>query len=154
MPLLGIDVGTGGTRALVMDERGGIVASATTEHAPFASPQTGWAEQDPHDWWRAACASVRAVLTQPGVSADGLVQIFRVDPAQVPSYLGAGNDRGGFSIYRVIKVIEPALDDSAKLAAAGQRIGDQLGRELFTAYVASLKAKSDVKINQANLEKK
>ncbi|MBK5298995.1 MAG: hypothetical protein JJE40_17710, partial [Vicinamibacteria bacterium] len=44
--LLGIDVGTGGTRALVVDERGGIVASATAEHAPFASPQTGWAEQD------------------------------------------------------------------------------------------------------------
>ncbi len=91
---------------------------------------------------------------QPGVSPDGLVQIFRVDAAQVPAYLGAGNERGGFSIYRVQKVIEPALDDPAKLAAAGQRIGDQLGRELLTAYVASLKAKSDVKINQANLEKK
>jgi xylulokinase len=73
--LLGIDVGTGGTRALVIDERGGIVASATAEHAPFASPQTGWAEQDPHDWWRAACESVRAVLKQPGVSADAIKAI-------------------------------------------------------------------------------
>ena len=36
MLLLGIDVGTGGTRALVIDERGGIVASATAEHAPFS----------------------------------------------------------------------------------------------------------------------
>ena len=70
--LLGIDVGTGGTRALVIDERGGIVASATAEHAPFASPQTGWAEQDPHDWWRAARESVQAVLAQPGVSADAI----------------------------------------------------------------------------------
>ena len=48
---------------------------------------------------------------QPGVSPDALAQIFRVDPAQVPSYVGAGNERGGFSIYRVVKVIEPALDD-------------------------------------------
>jgi xylulokinase len=39
--LLGIDVGTGGTRALVIDEQGHIVASATSEHVPFASPQTG-----------------------------------------------------------------------------------------------------------------
>ena len=70
--LLGIDVGTGGTRALVVDERGGIVASATAEHAPFASPQTGWAEQDPHDWWRASREAVHAVLRQPGVSADAI----------------------------------------------------------------------------------
>jgi xylulokinase len=72
---LGIDVGTGGTRALVIDERGGIVASATAEHAPFASPQTGWAEQDPHDWWRATRESVAAVLRQPGVSADAIKAI-------------------------------------------------------------------------------
>ena len=70
--LLGIDVGTGGTRALVIDQRGGIVASATAEHAPFASPQTGWAEQDPHDWWRATREAVAAVLRQPGVSADAI----------------------------------------------------------------------------------
>ena len=47
MKLLGIDVGTGGTRAVVVDENGSVVASATAEHAPFASPQTGWAEQEP-----------------------------------------------------------------------------------------------------------
>ncbi len=70
--LLGIDVGTGGTRALVIDERGGIVGSATAEHAPFASPETGWAEQDPHDWWRATREAVAAVLKQPGVSADAI----------------------------------------------------------------------------------
>ena len=70
--LLGIDVGTGGTRALVIDEQGGIVASATAEHAPFASPQTGWAEQDPHDWWRATREAVAQVLRQPGVPADAI----------------------------------------------------------------------------------
>jgi peptidyl-prolyl cis-trans isomerase D len=91
---------------------------------------------------------------QPGVSPEGLAQIFRIDPARVPSYVGAGNERGGFSIYRLVKVIDPALDDPAKLAAAGQRVGDQLGRELFSAYLAALKAKSEVKIDQANLEKK
>ncbi len=61
MKLLGIDVGTGGTRAVVVDERGGVVASATDEHAPFASPRTGWAEQDA----ARLVARVRARLCAP-----------------------------------------------------------------------------------------
>ncbi len=70
MKLLGIDVGTGGSRALLIDEGGRVVASATIEHAPFASPRTGWAEQDARDWWRASREAVRAVLSAEGVRAD------------------------------------------------------------------------------------
>jgi xylulokinase len=73
--LLGIDVGTGGTRALVIDEHGAIVASATSEHVPFASPQTGWAEQDPSDWWRATCEAIADVLRQPRVSSDSIAAV-------------------------------------------------------------------------------
>src|SRR5215510_5303144 len=75
MKLLGIDVGTGGTRAVVIDETGSVVAAATGEHALFASPQTGWAEQDPRDWWRAAAEAVRGVLAQSDVSADQIAGI-------------------------------------------------------------------------------
>lgn len=70
MKLLGLDVGTGGSRAVVVDERGQVVASATREHAPFASPRTGWAEQDARDWWRASAGAVRAALTSGGVPAE------------------------------------------------------------------------------------
>jgi xylulokinase len=70
MKVLGIDVGTGGTRVVVVDDRGRVVASATDTHAPFASPQTGWAEQDARDWWRACSGAIRALLAQDGVAAD------------------------------------------------------------------------------------
>jgi xylulokinase len=70
MKLLGIDVGTGGSRALVIDDAGRVIASATIEHAPFASPRTGWAEQDARDWWRASAAAVRAVLSKEDVRAE------------------------------------------------------------------------------------
>jgi xylulokinase len=70
MNFLGIDVGTGGSRAVLVDERGRVVASATVEHEPFASPQAGWAEQDARDWWRASAAAVRTVLAADGVRAE------------------------------------------------------------------------------------
>ena len=65
MNFLGIDIGTSGSRAVVIDENGQVLAAATTEHAPFASPEIGWAEQDPDDWWRAAVAVARRRIMEP-----------------------------------------------------------------------------------------
>ncbi|HEX9630128.1 MAG TPA: FGGY family carbohydrate kinase, partial [Pyrinomonadaceae bacterium] len=75
MKLLGIDVGTGGTRAVAVDERGSVVAAETAEHTPFSSPQIGWAEQDPRDWWRATIEAVRKVLARPNVNAADIACI-------------------------------------------------------------------------------
>jgi len=70
MKFLGIDIGTGGSRAVVINDEGSVVATATTEHEPFASPEIGWAEQAPSDWWRAASAAVREILTTGNIDAD------------------------------------------------------------------------------------
>jgi xylulokinase len=70
MSYLGIDVGTGGTRALIIDAQGKVVASASAEHENFASPRPGWAEQDPRDWWRACGEAVRKALQSSGVRAE------------------------------------------------------------------------------------
>jgi xylulokinase len=59
---LGIDVGTGGTRALLIDRAGKVLASHSSDHAPIHSEQIGWAEQDPEDWWRAAQLAIRGAL--------------------------------------------------------------------------------------------
>ena len=62
MWFLGMDVGTGGTRAVVVDATGKLISGASSEHAPFRTPHPGWAEQDPEDWWRAAQEAIRAAL--------------------------------------------------------------------------------------------
>ena len=68
MPLLGIDIGTSGTRTLVIDEEGRTLGSATAEY-PLSTPRPGWAEQEPEDWWRATVFTVRAALAKSGVAA-------------------------------------------------------------------------------------
>jgi xylulokinase len=65
-------VGTGGTRALLIDQSGRLVSSATEEHQPFASPKIGWAEQHPDDWWRATCLAVRKGLAGRNLSAKDI----------------------------------------------------------------------------------
>jgi len=72
---LGIDVGTGGTRAVLINEHGQVVNEAASEHAPFRAPYPGWAEQDPEDWWRAAQAAIREVLAKSGVPASDIAAI-------------------------------------------------------------------------------
>ncbi len=68
--VLGIDVGTGGTRAVLVDRAGTIVSSATCEHVPFASPKIGWAEQDPQDWYQASRSAIRQAIEAAGVLAN------------------------------------------------------------------------------------
>jgi xylulokinase len=65
---LGIDVGTGGTRAVLVDRRGVVVASAASEHVPIHSEHIGWAEQEPEDWWRAAREAIAASLAAAGLT--------------------------------------------------------------------------------------
>ncbi|MGH9585500.1 MAG: FGGY family carbohydrate kinase, partial [Acidobacteriaceae bacterium] len=69
---LGLDIGTGGTRAVLVNAQGKLVASASSEHAPFRSPQPGWAEQDPEDWWRAAQQAIREVLAASGAKVEAV----------------------------------------------------------------------------------
>ena len=55
---LGIDLGTSSLKALVLDVDGTIVGSASAGY-PMSTPQPGWAESDPQDWWQAAALAVK-----------------------------------------------------------------------------------------------
>ena len=67
MYLLGIDLGTSGTKTVLFDESGTVKASATVEY-PMYQPQNGYAEQEPADWWNAAVDSIKSVLQKSGVN--------------------------------------------------------------------------------------
>ena len=65
---LGIDIGTGGTRALLVDERGRVRAGFTSPHEDMRMERPLWAEQRPENWWAAAADAIRGVLQQAGIS--------------------------------------------------------------------------------------
>ena len=72
---LGIDVGTGGTRAVLVNRDGHVIASCSSEHAPIHSERIGWAEQDPADWWRAARTAIGDVLKQADLPSSKIESI-------------------------------------------------------------------------------
>jgi xylulokinase len=96
--VLGVDVGTGGTRAVVVEANGRILASATEEHEPFASPQIGWAEQSPEDWWRACGIAVRKALEDAALRGD-----------QICCVGFSGQMHGAVMLDAADKVVRPAL---------------------------------------------
>lgn len=67
--LIGIDIGTSGTKVILVDREGTVAVSASAEY-PLSTPRPLWAEQNPEDWWAACCAVVRQLLRDAGISGD------------------------------------------------------------------------------------
>jgi len=95
--LLGIDIGTSGTKTLLIDETGRARASKTVEY-PLLTPHPGWAEQRPEDWWRATCQSIQAVLKKS-----------RVKPAEILGVGLSGQMHGSVFLDEKGKVVRPCI---------------------------------------------
>jgi xylulokinase len=69
---LGLDVGTSSVKAILVNRRGDVVASATS-HLTMSTPRPGWAEQDPVDWWDAALVVIHGVRrAQPDATIEAV----------------------------------------------------------------------------------
>lgn len=67
--VIGIDIGTSGTKTVLFDEKGTTIASATVEY-PLYQPKNGYAEQNPEDWYNASVSTIRTVLEKSGVDKN------------------------------------------------------------------------------------
>jgi xylulokinase len=63
--LVGLDVGTTGVKALALSQEGDVIARSERGY-PLSTPQPGWAEQDPEDWWRATQAALADLQVEVG----------------------------------------------------------------------------------------
>lgn len=64
--LLGVDLGTSGTKTVLFDQNGNVIASRTIEY-PLYQEKNGWAEQEPLDWWNAARDTIKYVVETSGI---------------------------------------------------------------------------------------
>jgi xylulokinase len=95
--LLGIDIGTSGTKTLICDDDGKVLATAMAEH-PISSPKPGWSEQNPEDWWQATCKATKAVLKKA-----------MIKPADVGGIGLSGQMHGSVFLGDGTKALRPAL---------------------------------------------
>lgn len=65
---LGLDIGTGGSRALLVDEKGALKAAFTAPHEDMKMERPLWAEQRPENWWDAAQTAIQGVLKEAGAT--------------------------------------------------------------------------------------
>src|SRR5262245_51108761 len=74
MYFLGIDTSTTGSKALIIDENGEVIAVASSPHT-LQTPKPLWSEQNPREWWEAVSASIRSVLEEAGVDGERIAAV-------------------------------------------------------------------------------
>ena len=64
--LLGIDIGTSGARAIVIDSQDGRLVGSGSAEYPLVTPRPLWAEQDANKWWAGTQRAVRQAIAEAG----------------------------------------------------------------------------------------
>src|SRR5580700_362642 len=124
---MGIDVGTGGTRALLVDAQGRVAAGFTAPHEDIRMERPLWAEQRPENWWDAATLAIRGVLAESGVSG-----------AQVKGIGLSGQMHGLVILDGSGEVIRPSLiwcDQRSQ--AQVDAVNAQMGRDNILRFIAN-----------------
>ncbi|MDQ2687480.1 MAG: xylulokinase [Armatimonadota bacterium] len=123
---LGLDIGTSGTKALLITEEGRPVASDTQEY-PLSTPRPLWAEQNPADWWLACVAATHALLQKASVRGDEIAGVGL-----------SGQMHGSVFLDAQGNVLRPALLwCDQRTQAECDWITAQVGRENLVKYISN-----------------
>ena len=124
---IGLDIGTGGSRALLVDEKGAVVEAFTSPHEDMLMLHPLWAEQRPANWWDAAVASIRGVL------AGG-----RVKGSEIRGIGLSGQMHGLVILDEAHQVLRPSLiwcDQRSQPQV--DWINSRVGKEKVLEYIAN-----------------
>ncbi len=121
--IIGIDVGTSGTKTAIFNEKGEAVASTTVEY-PLLTPHPGWTEQNPEDWWQATVDSLRKCLST-----------VKIDKGAIKGIGLSGQMHGSVFLDKDRNVVRPAIlwNDSRtaeECAEITRKVGEKRLHEL------------------------
>ncbi len=135
MLLLGIDLGTSSTKALVVSGEGQVLAGGAAEY-PIDRPRPGWAEQSPAAWWQATATAVRAALAESDLQ-----------PKEIGAIGLSGQMHGTVLLDEVGELLHPAVIwpdrrtqsqvQEITKAIGLQRLIDLTGSPLATGFQAA-----------------
>ena len=72
--VIGVDIGTSGTKSVLFDEAGEVISSASEEY-PLYQEKNGYAEQEPTDWYKASINTIKTLLNESGIGAENIAGI-------------------------------------------------------------------------------
>ena len=144
--LLGVDVGTTATKAVLVDNTGHIISQGRSEY-PTKYLQAGWVEQDPNEWWRSFCEAVAIAQNgAPGAKISGVAI-----SAQAPTLIAV--DASGEPVRNaMIWMDRRAQLEADELAKNFPNISQLTGNRADPYYVAA-KIKWFIKNEPANYQK-
>lgn len=124
---LGIDIGTTGTKTLLIDAAGNVVCEANATY-PMEQPRPGWTQQNPDDWWNATVATVREVMSKS-----------KLAPGDVAAIGLSGQMHGSVFLDKNNKVLRPALlwNDQRTEAECAEITTKAGGRKALIRLVAN-----------------
>ena len=117
--LLGIDIGSGGCKATLIDVNGNVIATAFKEYSTYY-PRPGWAEQDPGDWYKALCQAVGDMISG-GVRTSGVVAVC----ISAPTHTAVVLDKD----YQVIR--KAILWTDQRSTSQAERLAEDYGEDIF-----------------------
>ena len=132
---IGVDIGTSGTKSLLIDPDGNILAEASATYE-VSMPKPMWTEQNPEDWWTATQKTIRSVVKQA-----------RVKPPEVKAIGLSGQMHGSVFLDKSGKVIRPALlwndqrtaaecDEITELAGGRDKLIRMVANPALTGFTA------------------
>jgi xylulokinase len=132
--VLGLDVSTTATKAVLVDEAGAVRGIGVTEYG-FSVPRPLWSEQDPELWWDGAVAAIRSVLASTGVNG-----------ADVAAIGPTGQMHGAVLLDAADRVLRPAIlwndqrtsaeCDAMRRAVGPERLVAITGNDALTGFTA------------------
>ncbi len=124
--LIGVDIGTSGTKTVLFDTEGTVCASHTKEY-PMQQPQNGWAEQAPEDWWEATVEGLQQVVKKS-----------QVEPAQIKGIGLSGQMHGLVMLDEAGKVLRPSIIwCDQRTAKECEEITEKVGAERLIEITAN-----------------